>query len=189
VGERLGVTIRRAAYGDGNSFFGADRDVAAPGTAGPPPAPDECVDRSSTLRSQYPQVREEAPPYRELHIPIGTPEGVAIAYAARRIVTPRPLTHELFATVLDRFELTLETVRITAVERSSYEAELVVSGPTGVRVIPCRVSDGSVCASPVARPRSRLPTRCSTQLATTRRSGRELSIGDGASFDCGVPFM
>lgn len=89
-------------------------------------------------------LREQAAPQRELQIPIGVPEGVAIAYAARHLSTPRPLTHELFTDVLEAYNLTLETVRITAVERSSYEAELVLSGANGLRVIPCRVSDG-VC--------------------------------------------
>lgn len=87
-------------------------------------------------------LQESDPPYREVRIPIGAAEGTAIAYAARGIETPRPLTHELFATVLETFDLSLAVVRITAVSGSSFSAELVLSSPSGSRVLSCRVSDG-----------------------------------------------
>jgi len=87
-------------------------------------------------------LREEDEPHRELHIPIALADGVAIAFAARHILTPKPLTHELMTNVLDGYGLTLEQVRITAVENSSYSAEMVLSGSLGSRVIECRVTDG-----------------------------------------------
>ncbi len=80
-------------------------------------------------------------PFRELRITIGSAEGIAIAYAAKGIETPRPLTHELFAKVLETFGLSLDVARITAVRGSSFSAELVISGPNGSRVIACRPSD------------------------------------------------
>ena len=91
-------------------------------------------------------LEEREEPFRQLRIPIGVAEGVAIAYAARRIVTPRPLTHALFTDVLESFGVALETVRITAVRGSRYEAELVCSGPVGTRVFDCRPSDGVALA-------------------------------------------
>lgn len=80
-------------------------------------------------------------PYRQLRIKIGAAEGVAIAYAWREIATPRPLTHELFAETLRAFGVTLELVRITDVQGSSFSAEIVLSGRPGPRTLPCRVSD------------------------------------------------
>lgn len=102
------------------------------------------VDVVMVLPSTNPQIvlQEADPPYRELRIPIGGAEGVAISYAARRLATPRPLTHELFAQVLESFDLSLAVVRITAVQRNSFSAELVITGPTGSRVLGCRASDG-----------------------------------------------
>jgi len=89
-------------------------------------------------------LREIAGLHRELHIPIALADGVAIAHAAQGIITPRPLTHELFSDVLAAFGLTLETVRITQVVGTSFSAELVLTGSGGMKVLDCRVSDG-VC--------------------------------------------
>lgn len=102
------------------------------------------VDVVMVLPSTNPQIvlQEADLPYRELRIPIGGAEGVAISYAARRLATPRPLTHELFAQVLEAFDLSLAVVRITAVQRNSFSAELVITGAAGSRVLGCRASDG-----------------------------------------------
>jgi bifunctional DNase/RNase len=111
-----------------------------------PYVPMEYVDVVMALPAANPTLvlREIAGLHRELHIPIALADGVAIAYAAEQIETPRPLTHELITNVLDAFGLTLETVRITQVVGSSFSAELVLTGQAGMRVLECRVSDG-VC--------------------------------------------
>jgi uncharacterized protein len=111
-----------------------------------PYVPMEYVDVVMALPAVNPVLvlREIAGLHRELHIPIALADGVAIAYAAEQIETPRPLTHELITNLLDAFALTLETVRITQVVGSSFSAELVLTGQGGMKVIECRVSDG-VC--------------------------------------------
>ncbi len=112
------------------------------------------VDVLIVLPSSNPVVvlQEADAPYRELRIPIGGAEGVAIGYAARRIATPRPLTHELMSLILRDFDLTLEVVRITGSTGSSFTAEIVVSGLSGTRTIDCRPSDAIALAL-----RQRLP--------------------------------
>ncbi|HUZ21032.1 MAG TPA: bifunctional nuclease family protein [Acidimicrobiales bacterium] len=105
-------------------------------------------------------------PNRQLLIPVGTPEGVAIAYAARRIPTPKPLTHELFTDVLESFSLTLEVVRITDVNGTAFSAELVLAGPSGTRVVACRPSDGIALAL-----RQRLPAPITTAAEVLDRAG------------------
>jgi len=97
-------------------------------------------------------LQEADAPFRELRIPVGGAEGIAIAYAARGIATPRPLTHELFAKVLEEFTMTIDVVRITDVTGSAFSAEMVVSGPLGSRQIDCRPSDAIALAL-----RARLP--------------------------------
>lgn len=111
------------------------------------------VDVVLLLPSTHPVVvlQEADPPYRELRIPVGGAEGIAIGYTARGLKTPRPLTHELLTTVLDTFGLTLELVQITAVRGSAYR-ELVVSGRSGAEYIDCRPSDAIALAL-----RQRLP--------------------------------
>ena len=89
-------------------------------------------------------LQEEDDPHRELHIPIALADGIAITFAARSVATPKPLTHELITNIFDAYGLTLEQVRIIAVENNAYSAELLLSGSLGSRVLECRVTDG-VC--------------------------------------------
>jgi bifunctional DNase/RNase len=97
-------------------------------------------------------LQEADPPFRELRIPVGGAEGIAIAYAARGVATPRPLTHELFTRVFEEFAMTLDVVRITEVRGSAFSAEMVISGALGARLIDCRPSDAIALAL-----RQRLP--------------------------------
>ncbi|MDA8288069.1 MAG: bifunctional nuclease family protein, partial [Actinomycetota bacterium] len=106
------------------------------------------VDVLMVLPSQNPVLilEEAALPGRELRIPIGLAEGVAISYAARKLETPKPLTHALMIDLLESFALTIDAVRITEVEGASYRAELVCSGPPGRCTLACRPSDAVALA-------------------------------------------
>jgi hypothetical protein len=106
------------------------------------------VDIVLVLPSTHPVVvlQEADMPYRELRIPIGGPEGIAIGYAARQVETPRPLTHELMTQLLERFNLSLDFVNITGLTGGMFTAELVVSGPAGQRTLDCRPSDAIALA-------------------------------------------
>ncbi|MFZ2056945.1 MAG: bifunctional nuclease family protein [Acidimicrobiales bacterium] len=106
------------------------------------------VDVVLLLPATYPVVvlQEADPPFRELRIPVGGAEGIAIGYAARGLATPRPLTHELFTRVLEEFGMTLDVVRITEVRGTAFDAEMVISGRLGARLIDCRPSDAIALA-------------------------------------------
>lgn len=117
------------------------------------PAPDtfsqlRFVDVLVALPSPNPVVilQEIDVPYRILRIPIGMPEGVAIAYAAREIPTPKPLTHELLTSIFEAFGLALEVVRITDVQGTAFSGEIVVAGSSGGRTLVCRPSDALALA-------------------------------------------
>ncbi len=114
--------------------------------------PDEDVERwrlvvvagvSLELPSAHPEVllRESTTPYREIRIPVGLPEGTAIAHAWRGIETPRPLTHELMTDLMTGHGISLEAARITSRKGQLFLAELDTMGPRGRQVIPCRPSD------------------------------------------------
>ena len=107
------------------------------------------------MPGEHPEVlvHEAVAPWRELAIPVGMAEGNAIAYAWRGLTTPRPLTHALFTDVLERHQVQLEAVRITARRGRSYFAEIDTVGPKGRQVIPCRPSDALALVL-----RQRLPT-------------------------------
>jgi bifunctional DNase/RNase len=96
------------------------------------------------LPSQFPEVvlQEKDEPWREVRIPVGLAEGTAIAHAWRGVTTPRPLTHALFAEVIQRHDVRIEAVRITARRQGTFLAELATAGRRGTEVVPCRPSDG-----------------------------------------------
>jgi len=106
------------------------------------------VDVVLVLPATHPVVvlQEADAPFRELRIPVGGAEGIAISYAGRGLETPRPLTHELFARVLEEFGMTLDVVRITEVRGTAFTAEMVISGRLGTRVVDCRPSDAIALA-------------------------------------------
>ncbi len=139
-------TAEPGAAGDDASPSQADGPAAR--YAPEPMAQMLFVDVALVLPSTHPVVvlQEADWPYRELRIPVGGAEGVAIGYAARRVATPRPLTHEMISRLLDSFELTLDQVRITSLAGSNFVGELVVSGRLGVRTIDCRPSDAIALA-------------------------------------------
>ncbi|HTT87581.1 MAG TPA: bifunctional nuclease family protein, partial [Acidimicrobiales bacterium] len=107
------------------------------------------------LPDAHPEIvlHEAQHPWREVRIPVGLPEGTAIAYAFRSIDTPRPLTHTLMAELLDRHGVSIEAVRITVRRGNSFFAEIDTRGPQGRHVLPCRPSDAIALVL-----RQRLPT-------------------------------
>lgn len=108
----------------------------------------DVIDVAMTLPSPYPEVvlQEREPPCRVLRVPVALADGTAIAHAWRKLATPRPLTHELFTDVLGRHHVTIEAVRVTAVEDGTFHAELDTTGRAGRQVVPCRTSDALALA-------------------------------------------
>lgn len=118
-----------------------------------PPAPPvfrvmDVEDVSVDLPSPYPSVTlvEAEPPMRSLVFPVGLAEGTALALALRRMDSPRPLTHELFADVMQRARLDIIAVRLIGRENGNYLAELDFMASSGRERVPCRPSDGLVMA-------------------------------------------
>jgi bifunctional DNase/RNase len=67
---------------------------------------------------------------RYLPIFIGPPEATAIVYALQGMETPRPMTHDLFKTVLDDMSVQLRRVEITELHDGTFFAEIEISGET-----------------------------------------------------------
>jgi bifunctional DNase/RNase len=61
---------------------------------------------------------------RYLPIFIGNPEATAIVYALQGMDTPRPMTHDLFKTVLDEMAVRLQRVIITELHDGTFYAEI-----------------------------------------------------------------
>jgi hypothetical protein len=97
-------------------------------------------------------LREQDGRHRLLPIYIGSPEAAAIHYALEGIEPPRPLTHDLFVTVLGELGATLERVVVTAVHDHTYYAELHLQSAGGSKVISSRPSDAIALAVRVGCP-------------------------------------
>jgi bifunctional DNase/RNase len=91
-------------------------------------------------------LREEEGP-RYLPIFIGPPEATAIVYALQGMETPRPMTHDLFKTVLDEMAVNLQRVVITELHDGTFYAEIEIGGNGSVHRISSRPSDALALAA------------------------------------------
>ena len=91
-------------------------------------------------------LREHEGGGRYLPIFIGSPEATAIVYALQGMETPRPMTHDLFVTVLGDFGVELEQVAITALQDGTFYAELTLRRGEEVQRISSRPSDAIALA-------------------------------------------
>ncbi len=100
------------------------------------------------LQSSNPVVilEETEGAHRSLPIFVGAPEATAIAFALQGVEVPRPMTHDLLASLLETLGATLERVVITALEETTYLAELVVQAGQVTHTVSCRPSDGVALA-------------------------------------------
>jgi bifunctional DNase/RNase len=83
---------------------------------------------------------------RYLPIFIGPPEATAIVYALQGMETPRPMTHDLFKTVLDDMSARLQQVVITQLEEGTFYAEIELVREAGTIRISSRPSDAIALA-------------------------------------------
>jgi len=89
---------------------------------------------------------------RSLSIFIGSPEATAIAFALEGIEMPRPLTHDLFHTVLDALGAELLRVVITELQGTTYLAQLDLDDGDAEQQVSCRPSDAIALAVRVGCP-------------------------------------
>lgn len=84
---------------------------------------------------------------RYLPIWIGAVEATAIAFALQGVETPRPLTHDLFVSVLGELGVVLEAVHVTELRDGTFYAELHLSDGEDTSVVSARPSDAIALAS------------------------------------------
>ena len=84
---------------------------------------------------------------RYLPIFIGPPEATAIVYALQGMETPRPMTHDLFKTVLDDLGVTLRQVMITELHDGTFFAEIEIDREGTIQRISSRPSDALALAA------------------------------------------
>lgn len=91
-------------------------------------------------------LRETEGQRRVLPIMIGNPEAVSIGMALEGIVPPRPLTHDLFASVIEALGARLEHVLISELRDHTFFAELRLATASGSVTVSARPSDAVALA-------------------------------------------
>ena len=81
-----------------------------------------------------------------LPIWIGKPEADSIALALGRVITPRPLTHDLIKNILEKLKVTVSKVVIRAIIESTFHAVLYVTDGNSEVPIDSRPSDAVAVA-------------------------------------------
>lgn len=97
-------------------------------------------------------LREVGGDHRVLPIFIGAPEATAIAFALEEVETPRPMTHDLFRTVLDDLGVSIERVTVTELRDGVFHAELELGARDGLHTISSRPSDALALAARTGSP-------------------------------------
>ena len=99
-----------------------------------------------STRSPYVELRANDGSDRMLPIFIGMPEAAAIKRALEERLLPRPLTHELLASLIPTLGATLDQVVITDFVDQIFLAEMHFSLRDRREIVPCRPSDGIAIA-------------------------------------------
>ena len=99
-----------------------------------------------TAEEQVIFLREKAAPARVFSIVIGRPEARAIDRAVRNQSPPRPMTHDLMATLVEASGCALEKVEITEVKESTFFAVLHLRRDGEVFQVDARPSDAIALA-------------------------------------------
>ena len=83
---------------------------------------------------------------RQLPIWIGMTEATSIAAYLKKLVLSRPLTHDIFATMIKELGGVVEQVVINDLKDSTYYAEIIVSQGEKILIIDSRPSDAVALA-------------------------------------------
>ena len=89
---------------------------------------------------------------RVLAISIGTSEAAAIAVAMEKIRTPRPMSHDLMATIIRRLQAELMSVVIHDLRDNMFIGQLDLKTAQGIQEIDCRSSDAVALAIRLGAP-------------------------------------
>jgi hypothetical protein len=77
---------------------------------------------------------------------IGKPEADSIALALGKVVTPRPLTHDLIKNIIDDIAMAVSRVAVREIIDNTYYASIYITDGTDEKQIDCRPSDAVAVA-------------------------------------------
>ena len=92
---------------------------------------------------------------RQLPIYIGAPEAIALACSLETVETPRPMTYQFAAALVNAGGLTVDEVRVTRLSESTFYAVVLLAGPGGTVEVDARASEAGRTSPSFAAPPSR----------------------------------
>lgn len=104
------------------------------------------LNHSQSQTNSYALVLTEVSGRRRLAIVIGHYEAQAIALELEKMKPTRPLTHDLFLSFANSFEISLDEVIITHFKEGIFYANLICNHVSGKQVIDSRTSDAVALA-------------------------------------------
>lgn len=110
------------------------------------------IGQSQYLHSSFAMILVEENGNRRLPIIIGNSEAQAIAIELEKMRPQRPLTHDLFKTLIDSFEIALNEVIIYKVYEGVFYSKLILEQNANITEIDSRTSDAVSIAIRVGCP-------------------------------------
>lgn len=101
---------------------------------------------NQTQSGAYGLVLSEEGGMRRLMVVVGTPEAQSIAFKLQGTVPPRPLTHDLFSTLISQLGLTLREVEIYKYEEGIFFSRIILEQADNVIQLESRTSDAVAIA-------------------------------------------
>ncbi|OJU55820.1 MAG: hypothetical protein BGN96_15355, partial [Bacteroidales bacterium 45-6] len=120
---------------------------------------------NQTQTGTYGLVLSEELGRRRLMIIVGTPEAQSIAFELQHSVPPRPLTHDLFRTFINKFKISLTEALIYKYENGVFFSQLTFEQNGNIIQIESRTSDAVAIA-----------LRTHSPIYTTEQIMQELAI-------------
>lgn len=101
---------------------------------------------NQTQSGAYGLVLSEEGGVRRLMVVVGTPEAQSIAFKLQGTVPPRPLTHDLFNTLISQLGVTLREVEIYKYEDGIFFSRMILEQGDNVIQLESRTSDAVAIA-------------------------------------------
>jgi uncharacterized protein len=99
------------------------------------------------LKSNLPIIMLQDDKHRVLPISVGIFEAQAIAFALEKVYIPRPLTHDLISSIIEKLNSVLLRVEIVELKRNTYFSRIVLKTADGEEIkIDSRPSDAIAVA-------------------------------------------
>lgn len=101
---------------------------------------------NQTQSGAYGLVLSEEGGMRRLMVVVGTPEAQSIAFKLQGTVPPRPLTHDLFSTLISLLQVDLREVEIYKYEEGIFFSRIILEQGDNVLQLESRTSDAVAIA-------------------------------------------